>query len=126
MSDTSPSGVNYLQPSVRIWGIQLELGRELCKEKDLNSCASTIPPRARNAIFVCHGTRLEERGCPCPGGHDPRCDKAWLNATRRAAEFLRTFRGIRRVPRLDCSQTYHEGTEEQANADDDAVSSTLR
>jgi hypothetical protein len=70
--------MNYLQPGVRIWGIQLELGRELiqqswsgyvkgisyrnadlCKKKDLNSCASTIPPRARNAVFVCHGTRLE-------------------------------------------------------------------
>lgn len=57
-----------------------------------------------------------KRGSPCPSGHNSRRDKAWLDATRRAAELLRVFRGICRVPRLDCGKTYHKCTKEQANA----------
>jgi len=65
------------QPSMRIRRIELELGSQLvqqpvrvgignvipatdlCKEEDLNSCASTIPPWTRNAVLVCHGTGLQ-------------------------------------------------------------------
>jgi hypothetical protein len=82
---------------------------DLSKEKDLNRCARSIPPRTRNAVFVCHSTRLElqrvhdvnlqhegyagiavayKRGSPCPSGHNPRRDKAGLDATRSAAELL--------------------------------------
>jgi len=35
------------------------MGADLSKEKDLNRCARTIPPRTRNAVLVCHSTGLE-------------------------------------------------------------------
>ncbi len=65
------------QPSMRIRSVELELGgqlvqpvrvdigstipanADLCKKEDLNSCASTIPPWTRNAVFVCHSTGLQ-------------------------------------------------------------------
>ena len=33
MGQTTPPGVDDLQPSMRIWGIELELGRELVRQK---------------------------------------------------------------------------------------------
>ena len=69
------------KPSMRIRGVELELSSQLvkpvsvgtgsiipanadlCKEEDLNSCAGTIPPWTRNAVFVCHSTGLELQGC---------------------------------------------------------------
>jgi hypothetical protein len=65
---------------------------------------------------ICGNGKAYKGGSPCPSRYNTGSDEAWLNTTGRAAEFLRVFRGIRRVSRLDCSQAYHKGAEEQANA----------
>jgi hypothetical protein len=67
-----------------------------------------------------------KRGSPRPSGYNPRSDKAWLNTTGCGAKFLRIFRGVRCVSRLNCGQAHHKGTEEETDACSDIELSRLK
>lgn len=62
MADLAEADVDDLEEGVGVGGIELELGGELGEEEDLDGGTGGVPVGAGDAVAVCDGATLEQRG----------------------------------------------------------------
>jgi len=99
----------------------LDLDGDEGDQQDLEGAHGGVPHGPADAVAVGEGAARQQRGRPRVARHDARRDQAGLDAARRGVELLRLAGRVGRVAVLQVGDAQHEGGEEAADADDEAV-----
>lgn len=107
-------------------GVPLDLDRDQSEQQDLKGAHRPIPHGPTDTVAVCERTARQQRRRPRVTGHDARRDQTGFDAARRGVELLRLAGRVGRVAVLQVGDAEHEGGEEAADADDEAIAGARR